>query len=203
MTEKAHFMTTSQVAKRLRISVDRVRQLARSGRLPPDRETDLGQRLWLPESVERFAATRGRWGRYEASRRHPGSSRRRRRSHSRVEACTVIDPLPHIDPEEEDRWVAQRTGIDLATVHTVLSLEFEYMVGAGIAYSEIGTPWDYQFYEPGEIRPSEIVDTEQIARDAERLAGIPRDIAARVLDGESEYFVMRGIVSPDDGVVTS
>lgn len=57
-------MTTSQVARRLKLSSERVRQLALSGRLPPDQETELG-RLWLPETVERFAATRGRWGRYE------------------------------------------------------------------------------------------------------------------------------------------
>jgi excisionase family DNA binding protein len=65
MNKEAHLMTVSQVARRLSLSSERVRQLARSGRLPPDQTTELG-RLWLPETIERFAATRGRWGRYEA-----------------------------------------------------------------------------------------------------------------------------------------
>jgi DNA-binding transcriptional MerR regulator len=59
MRETALVMGTSEVARRLGISPDRVRQLARSGRLQPDRVTALGQRLWLPETIERFAAARG------------------------------------------------------------------------------------------------------------------------------------------------
>jgi len=59
-------MTVSQVARRLGLSAERVRQLARLGRLVPDQVTELG-RLWLPETVERFAATRGLFGRYEPS----------------------------------------------------------------------------------------------------------------------------------------
>jgi hypothetical protein len=51
-------------ARRLKRSSERIRQLARSGRLVPDQETELG-RLWLPETVEAFAATRGR-GRFDA-----------------------------------------------------------------------------------------------------------------------------------------
>jgi hypothetical protein len=65
MEQENHLMTVSQVARRLNLSSERVRQLARSGRLVPDQETDLG-RLWLPETVEVFAATRGRWGRFDA-----------------------------------------------------------------------------------------------------------------------------------------
>ena len=56
-TAKKRYMTVSQVARRLGLSSERVRQLARSGRLAPDQETALG-RLWLPETVERFAASR-------------------------------------------------------------------------------------------------------------------------------------------------
>lgn len=63
--ELNQFMTASEVARRLRLSAERVRQLARSGRLPPDQETTLGTRLWKPETIERFAATRGRWGRFD------------------------------------------------------------------------------------------------------------------------------------------
>lgn len=65
MDQKTHLMTVSQVARRLSLSAERVRQLARAGRLPPDQVTALG-RLWRPETVERFAANRGLWGRYGA-----------------------------------------------------------------------------------------------------------------------------------------
>jgi DNA-binding transcriptional MerR regulator len=58
MREAEILMGTSEVARRLAISPDRVRQLARSGHLPPDRRTALGQRLWLPETIERFAHRR-------------------------------------------------------------------------------------------------------------------------------------------------
>ncbi len=54
-------ITTKVVAQRLNLSVERVRQLARSGRLPCQ-ETDLG-RLFDPEQVEAFARSRVRYGR--------------------------------------------------------------------------------------------------------------------------------------------
>ncbi|MGO8873429.1 MAG: helix-turn-helix domain-containing protein [Acidimicrobiales bacterium] len=64
MEPQPQLITTSEVARRLRISAERVRQLADSGRLPPDQRIGRS-RFWLPETVERFAATRGRWGRFE------------------------------------------------------------------------------------------------------------------------------------------
>ena len=57
MTPQKQLMTVSQVARRLNLSAERVRQLARSGQLPADQETELG-RLWLPETIERFALVR-------------------------------------------------------------------------------------------------------------------------------------------------
>ena len=63
MSEESHLISASEVARRLRLSVERVRQLSRSGRLPPD--LTIGKtRYWLPETVERFAATRDPWGRF-------------------------------------------------------------------------------------------------------------------------------------------
>jgi predicted site-specific integrase-resolvase len=63
MNKTGRQMTASQVARRLMISAERVRQLAREGRLPPVETTELG-RLWDPDDVERFAETRDQWGRY-------------------------------------------------------------------------------------------------------------------------------------------
>jgi hypothetical protein len=60
---ETELLSASQVARRLGISAERVRQLARSGRLNPVERTTLGQ-LWTADAVEEFAATRGRWGRY-------------------------------------------------------------------------------------------------------------------------------------------
>jgi DNA-binding transcriptional MerR regulator len=52
-------LTSPQVARRLGLSVERVRQLARSGELPPDQETELG-RLWSPEVVDLYLNSRRR-----------------------------------------------------------------------------------------------------------------------------------------------
>lgn len=56
-------MTTSQVARQLGISAERVRQLARSGALKPDLVIN-SCRYWTPETVELFSASRGPWGRF-------------------------------------------------------------------------------------------------------------------------------------------
>jgi DNA-binding transcriptional MerR regulator len=67
-------MTASQVGRRLQISAERVRQLAREGRLPPVEITELG-RLWDPTDVDRFAETRDQWGRYSrVADRSPAAS---------------------------------------------------------------------------------------------------------------------------------
>ncbi len=55
-------MTASQVGRELKLSAERVRQLAREGKLPPAHTTPLGQ-LWDPVEVRRFAATRMHGGR--------------------------------------------------------------------------------------------------------------------------------------------
>jgi len=50
-------LTTKDVARRLDLSEDRVRELERSGQLPATR-TRSGLRLWTTEDVERFAEER-------------------------------------------------------------------------------------------------------------------------------------------------
>ena len=54
---EADYLTTSEVARMLRLSSERVRQLARNGQLPVYSHTKLG-RLWTIETVEQFAASR-------------------------------------------------------------------------------------------------------------------------------------------------
>jgi hypothetical protein len=68
-------LTSSQVARRLRLSVERIRQLSRTGRLPADAETPLGK-LWSEETVARFEATRDHFGRFsDPSLRDGGADR--------------------------------------------------------------------------------------------------------------------------------
>jgi DNA-binding transcriptional MerR regulator len=74
-------MTASQVARRLEISAERVRQLAREGRLEPAEVTGLG-RLWDPAEVETFARSRDQWGRY-----------------SRASSARVFDPTTEVGNE--------------------------------------------------------------------------------------------------------
>jgi hypothetical protein len=50
-------LTASQVARQLNLSAERVRQLARQGKLPPAERTPLGQ-LWDPAEVGHFAEQR-------------------------------------------------------------------------------------------------------------------------------------------------
>jgi hypothetical protein len=63
MEQTSTLMPTSRVARRLNVSAERVRQLAREGRLKPVAETELG-RLWDPADVEKFSRSRDQWGRY-------------------------------------------------------------------------------------------------------------------------------------------
>ena len=53
------FLAPRDVAKRLGVSVSRVAQLDREGRLPALRDS-VGRRLYNPEVVERFALERER-----------------------------------------------------------------------------------------------------------------------------------------------
>lgn len=66
MQSTTNYMTASQVARHLGISAERVRQLARAGALVPDLVID-SCRYWTPETVDRFAASRGPWGRFRTS----------------------------------------------------------------------------------------------------------------------------------------
>ena len=57
-TDWSKLLTASQVARRLEVSTERVRQWAAKGQLPPAQETPYG-RLWDPRTVEQFAQARG------------------------------------------------------------------------------------------------------------------------------------------------
>jgi excisionase family DNA binding protein len=62
-------ITTKAVARRLNLSVERVRQLANAGQLPCTK-TELG-RLFDPDEVEAFAQARVRYARTSSSVSQP------------------------------------------------------------------------------------------------------------------------------------
>jgi len=89
-------------------------------------------------------------------------------------------------------WIAEHTDIPRGTVAAVLELEFDYMVSVGI----IDEPrYELSYYSPTKIRGApNVVDTDLLARDAERFLGIPTETASKVFDAESEFLQMRGLI---------
>jgi excisionase family DNA binding protein len=78
-------LTTSQVARRLGLSAERVRQLTRAGRLPAHR-TALGC-LYDRDDVDQFASARRRRGPDD-----PGTVKKRPEVAAAVEAAAATDP---------------------------------------------------------------------------------------------------------------
>ena len=104
--------------------------------------------------------------------------------------------LPHVDPDGEAAWIAEHCDVDIATVEAILTMEFEYMVAVGIARPEHpgAPPWTFRYYQPGALDGAPCyVDCERIARDAERLAGVPYETAREVFNGELAFLQMRGL----------
>jgi hypothetical protein len=81
------------------------------------------------------------------------------------------DSLPHVHEEGQIAWIAEHADLPADLVGRVIGLEFEYMVGVGI----VDLPdYEFQFYSRDQLAGSpQVVDTEVVARDAERLLGIP------------------------------
>jgi DNA-binding transcriptional MerR regulator len=52
------YVSTSGFARRLNVSPDRIRQLAREGRIHPAIVTERGERLYTPQEIERFRLSR-------------------------------------------------------------------------------------------------------------------------------------------------
>lgn len=102
-----------------------------------------------------------------------------------------------VDPEGLELWIAEHLGIDRSTVAGVLKVEFEYMIGIGIARPESPNDVDYhfEFYDPIELlrEPPRFVDCKRVSEDIERFLGIPSELANTVLDAELDYLRMRGL----------
>ena len=91
-------------------------------------------------------------------------------------------------------WIAEHGDLPQDQVDAVLSVEWQYMVATGIAHKPPGAPeWVFRYYQRGELDGApQSVDCERIAKDSERLAGVPADVASSVLDLEYEFLRSRG-----------
>jgi hypothetical protein len=102
-----------------------------------------------------------------------------------------------VDPDGIEFWIAEHLAIDRRTVAAVLKVEFEYMIGIGIARPERPDDVDYQFefYDPVDLlrEPPRYVDCERISEDVEGFLGIAAELANCVLNAELEYLQMRGL----------
>lgn len=91
-------------------------------------------------------------------------------------------------------WIVEHGDLPRDQVDAVLTVEWEYMVATGIAQKPPGAPeWEFRYYQPGELDgapPS--VDCDRIARDAERLAGVPFETGRVVLWHELQFLELRG-----------
>jgi hypothetical protein len=86
-------------------------------------------------------------------------------------------------------WVCEHSDVDADAARAVLDVEFEYQVGVGI----VDDPdFEFRYYTRAELvdRPRH-VDTQEIARDAERLAGVPYEVGLEVTDWELDYLEHR------------
>lgn len=98
-----------------------------------------------------------------------------------------------VDTDGQAAWVSEHTDLPLGVVEQVLELEFEYMVGVGVVDDPA---FDFRFYSRDDFKgTSRMVDTEQIAQDAQRLLNVDPDVAKRIFDSESEFLRMRGLIS--------
>jgi hypothetical protein len=89
-------------------------------------------------------------------------------------------------------WISEQTDIPPDIVLAVLELEFEYMVAVGI----VDLPdYDFNHYSPERLAGApKMIDPDLLAHDAEEMLGIPASTAAEVLDGETRFLKLRGLI---------
>lgn len=103
------------------------------------------------------------------------------------------EDLPHIDSEGQMFWIAEHTDLPLDVVRQVLELEFEFLVAAGIVHAH---DYELRYYTSDELHDvGNVVDTQRLAEDADRLLGVPVDVATQVLDAEYQFLRMRGLAN--------
>lgn len=97
-----------------------------------------------------------------------------------------------VDQEMLVAWVSEQSDIPSEIVNAVLELEFEYMIAIGI----VDDP-DHEFshYSPERLAgAARMIDSGQIARDAEEMLGVPSATAIEILEGETAFLKLRGLI---------
>jgi hypothetical protein len=98
-----------------------------------------------------------------------------------------------VDPEGVVWWVAEHTDLPVDIVADVLGLEEEFQMALGMIDPPRGQV--FEFYDPQDFEGHPlVVDLARLARDAPTFLGIGEDLAMTVLEGETAYFVMRGLI---------
>lgn len=98
-----------------------------------------------------------------------------------------------IDSQGLALWISEQLDLPLEVVEAVLTIEFEFMVGVGI----IDLPnVELLTFSREELRDAPpIVDTDQLAVEAEQRVGIMSEVALQILNKEFEFLEMRGLIS--------
>lgn len=93
---------------------------------------------------------------------------------------------------ELEEFVQRRTALAPEVVRTVLDLYDERLAAAGVLEHE---GRDFRYYDAQTVAEiaDEVVDPDQVAADAQRLAGVGRAQAASVLDAELAYLEAKGL----------
>lgn len=105
------------------------------------------------------------------------------------------EDAPVVDAEGQAYWISEQTDIPVAVVSQVLDLEYEFMAALGIADDP---DLEFSYYDPQELSDvGKVVDTQRLAQDAERFLEVRADVAALILDAETQFFRMRGLTSDD------
>ncbi len=106
------------------------------------------------------------------------------------EARAEDKPLAFLSSSECDEFISRGIGVDLATVAVVMAVEYEFMFGVGLI---VGPEPLWVYYEKDELMgEAPVVDTLRLARDVEKRAGVPEDVAHVVLEWELRFLEREG-----------
>ena len=110
---------------------------------------------------------------------------------------------PYVANEDVVAWVTEHVDVDVATTRTILEVEFEWIIGAGIIAhgcpGELGHGCNHftrRFHsreQLEEIDSTDTVDPEHLAGQTEALAGVPAPLALAlaILHAATEYLTHR------------
>lgn len=138
---------------------------------------------WVPRAWNKEADVLATAARIAAAETDGGSSGK----------ASSIPPAdaPTVHVEGQAAWIAEHVDVAQEVIEQVLDLEFEFLVGVGIVDDPT---YNFRYYSVEELEDAErVVDPERLSRDAERILGIPVDLAAQIFEAEYQFLRMRGL----------